>query len=315
MRLGFLIGALVVSLSAAGLGIGGRVEEVFETFWAVVVRGAREVTGELDALVGDGFEPGLLASLLMEMLDGRWVTFFVATGAADLDVGAGSLDFPLVLAVRGVSRVLVGEPSGTDGAALVASVFLVTLWGDFSNDDPFRIVPSSGVSVSVNLPTGGASASIAGFWVSVASASPVRADILVGGDEVKFLSKRLLSPLPIEEPVNVLSSGLPTSSAETPVLNLPGLSSAPFTFLNPSIGPDCPLRSTATKLARTLERGRPDPDCSDPAGDRPREGGEVAELLLLLFSNLASRLRTPLWPRFSAMTVVVQGGYVRGRNT
>lgn len=117
----------------------------------------------------------------------------------------------------------------------------------------------------------------------------------MGGDGVKVLSNSPLSPLPIEEPVNVLSIGLPVSSAETPVLNRLGLwlSSAPFTFFNPSSGPPCPLRSTATKLARTLERGRPVTEVSDPTGDRPREGGEVAEVLLL-FSNFASRLRTPL---------------------
>lgn len=257
--------------------------------------------GDFDAFVGDGFDPSLLveASLLREMLDGRWATFFVAAEAVVFEAGTGSLDFPfvVVVVVRGVPRAFDGD-SGGNGTVVVVSAFLVTRWGDCSNDEPFRIFPSSGVSPSPSFaafavpPPSAPALSVLFPWAPIANPSPSLAVLLVGGDEVTLLSNNPLSPLPIEDPVNVLSSGLPASSAETPVLNLPGLSSAPFTFLNPIIGPPCPLRSTATKLARTFERGRPDPECSDPMGERPREGGDVA-LLLLLFSNLASRPRTP----------------------
>lgn len=48
--------------------------------------------------------------------------------------------------------------------------------------------------------------------------------------------------------------------------------------------------STAMKLARTFDNGRPEPELSEFTGDRPRDGGEVA--LFWLLSNLARRLRT-----------------------
>lgn len=120
--------------------------------------------GDLEAFVGDGFEPSLLedASLFKEMLDGRWATFLVA-GAVCLNAGGGSLGFPLVLVACGVPRGFVGEPSGADGAALALSVFLVTRWGECSNDEPFRIFPSSGVSSAVNLPIGGPPTSVTAF--------------------------------------------------------------------------------------------------------------------------------------------------------
>lgn len=54
------------------------------------------------------------------------------------------------------------------------------------------------------------------------------------------------------------------------------------------------LRSTATKLARTLDSGRAADEWSDPAGERPRDGGDVDMLLTLLFSNFARRPRTPV---------------------
>lgn len=82
----------------------------------------------------------------------------------------------------------------------------------------------------------------------------------------------------------------------------------------PSLWPltvrDWAALSTATKLARTLESGLAELDLSDPTGDLPRDGGEGVLLLLfwlLLFSNLASRLRTPGLPE--AMIVV---GYAMG---
>lgn len=61
----------------------------------------------------------------------------------------------------------------------------------------------------------------------------------------------------------------------------------------PSEGAICPLRSTATKLVRTFDNGR-EPVLSDPAGDRPREGGETR---WLFSSNFPSRSRTLLADR------------------
>lgn len=67
--------------------------------------------------------------------------------------------------------------------------------------------------------------------------------------------------------------------------------------------------STETKLERTFERGRSPLEAGDrwPL-ERPRSGevesGLVGEvLLLLLFSNMASRLRTWLLERFPDMAV------------
>lgn len=72
IRLGFLVGTLAVSLSAAFDIVGRAVEVLEEAFWVVGVRGVRELIGDLVAFVGDGFELALLAraSLLREMLDG-----------------------------------------------------------------------------------------------------------------------------------------------------------------------------------------------------------------------------------------------------
>lgn len=72
-----------------------------------------------------------------------------------------------------------------------------------------------------------------------------------------------------------------------------GLSLRLLALLNPATAPDWVAPSTAMKLARTFDRGL-EPECSEPTGDRPREGGDVVFwLLLLLFSNLASKLLTP----------------------
>lgn len=77
-------------------------------------------------------------------------------------------------------------------------------------------------------------------------------------------------------------------------LSLDGLRgvSPSFDFRKPPKGPERPTFSTAMKLARTLESGLPLPELSEPAGERPREGGEVLSFWLW-FSNFASRLRTP----------------------
>ena len=55
-----------------------------------------------------------------------------------------------------------------------------------------------------------------------------------------------------------------------------------------------PLGSTATKLVRTLDKGRELLLVTLPAGDRPREGGEVSSPFC---SNLARREATPLGER------------------
>lgn len=65
------------------------------------------------------------------------------------------------------------------------------------------------------------------------------------------------------------------------------------------------------KLARTLDKGLAVAECSEPAGDRPREGGEV--VLFWLFSNLARRLRTPGWPPVSFMMAARLGDKWRKR--
>ena len=76
MRLGFLVGALAASFSAA-LGTAGRDEVTFEDVFGAVgfvgVLGARGYVGDLDVLVGDGFGASLLvdASLLIAIFDGR----------------------------------------------------------------------------------------------------------------------------------------------------------------------------------------------------------------------------------------------------
>jgi hypothetical protein len=80
--------------------------------------------------------------------------------------------------------------------------------------------------------------------------------------------------------------------------------SSPGLFLSHScaVGLDWVVRSTATKLARTLDRGRGFPEGSKE-GDRPRDGGEVVLALFVLaalFSNLANRLRTLLGPDMPA---------------
>jgi hypothetical protein len=68
-------------------------------------------------------------------------------------------------------------------------------------------------------------------------------------------------------------------------------------FLSPHCWP-CPAsagRSTATKLALTLLTGRLESEASEPAGDRPRLGGDVDVAgSPVLFSNIARRLRTPV---------------------
>jgi hypothetical protein len=80
---------------------------------------------------------------------------------------------------------------------------------------------------------------------------------------------------------------------------MPGLSLRPLVFLNGDPGLDPMAPSTVTKLARTLDSGLVEPGVSEPTGDRPRDGGEV--IGLWLFSNLASRLRTPGWALLSDM--------------
>ena len=55
-----------------------------------------------------------------------------------------------------------------------------------------------------------------------------------------------------------------------------------------------PLCSTATKLVRTLDKGRELLLVTLPAGDRPREGGGVSSPFC---SNLARREATPLGER------------------
>lgn len=84
----------------------------------------------------------------------------------------------------------------------------------------------------------------------------------------------------------------PVSTSSELTLLTAGLSLRPLSFRKLEAGLDWAARSTATKLARTLESGLVEPGVSEPAGDRPREGGEVV-LFWLLVSNLASRLRTP----------------------
>lgn len=62
------------------------------------------------------------------------------------------------------------------------------------------------------------------------------------------------------------------------------------------------MRSTATKFARTLERGRSVFEALESAGDRPLDGGDVLEFALLLgFSNIARRFLTPPEGLASAM--------------
>lgn len=81
-------------------------------------------------------------------------------------------------------------------------------------------------------------------------------------------------------------------SASSELTLLRGLSLRPLSFRKLETGLDWAALSTATKLARTLESGLVVPGLSEPAGDRPRDGGEVVEFWLLV-SNLANRLRTP----------------------
>lgn len=87
----------------------------------------------------------------------------------------------------------------------------------------------------------------------------------------------------------------PPNSCMTAGFVLMGESPESVLLIHPNGDPALPLPSTGMKLARTLERGRTVPEPSAPTGDRPREGGEVA----MLFSNLASRLRTPVWAGLS----------------
>lgn len=112
-----------------------------------------------------------------------------------------------------------------------------------------------------------------------------------------------------------LSIGLPISSV-TLRGGAPKDSPASPTLLRPSIGePEVPgmLRSTATKLARTLDSGLPAAEWSDPAGERPRDGGEVDMLLTLLFSNFAKRPRTPVGADMAKRAEEREGERGRGR--
>lgn len=59
--------------------------------------------------------------------------------------------------------------------------------------------------------------------------------------------------------------------------------------------PFSPGLSTATKLARTLLTGLLPLENSEGFGERPRLGGEV-DWSLALFSNMARRFLTPLFP-------------------
>lgn len=90
------------------------------------------------------------------------------------------------------------------------------------------------------------------------------------------------------------------SSAPSPVIISPLLP----TGLTPNVSAICPLLSTATKLVRTLDSGRELSLVTLPAGDRPREGGEVESWL---GSNLARREATPLGDRPDGMTALEKG--------
>lgn len=74
-------------------------------------------------------------------------------------------------------------------------------------------------------------------------------------------------------------------------LRRPSMDAPPFT----------PGFSTATKLALTLLTGLLLLDISEGFGERPRLGGEV-DWSLALFSNIARRFLTPLFPELADMT-------------
>lgn len=101
----------------------------------------------------------------------------------------------------------------------------------------------------------------------------------------------------------------PAFKSSDAVLLSAGLSLRPLSFLSIESGLSWAALSTATKLARTLERGLPEPGVSDPTGDRPRDGGDVA--LWLLFSNFAFRLWTD-WEPDAIVDVDEEGQYRRG---
>lgn len=121
----------------------------------------------------------------------------------------------------------------------------------------------------------------------VSSAGPV---VCTGLSVLPFAGFCAPSPL-VGEGTGLFALAFKSSDA---VLFTAGLPLRLLSFLSIESGLSWAALSTATKLARTLERGLPEPGGSDPTGDRPRDGGDVA--FWLLFSNLAFRLWTDWEP-------------------
>ena len=107
-----------------------------------------------------------------------------------------------------------------------------------------------------------------------------------------FAVSRGCTPFPFVFGLSIASPFIPVIAGfDVSVLSPATASSKPF---NPSSEVMCPLGSTATKLVRTFDKGLELLLVTLPAGDRPREGGEVSSPCC---SNLARREATPLGER------------------
>lgn len=183
--------------------------------------------------------------------------------------------------------------------------------GDSSKGEPFRISPSldSSPFSAAGLVTGESSAFA--FAFAVASNFAARLFLISandddGGDKVGTRSRAGLSTLLVGDTAADLLIGLPNPStfglSEELETSLAILNPHSCCGPPPGTTPGEETRSTATKLARTFDTGRSNAAPFVPMGERPREGGEVEVvavvvlLLLPLFSNLASRFRTLFEP-------------------
>ena len=110
-----------------------------------------------------------------------------------------------------------------------------------------------------------------------------------------FAVSRGCTPFPFVFSLSIASPFMPVIAGFDVSVPSPAIASlTPSKPFNPSSEAMCPLGSTATKLVRTVDRGLELLLVTLPAGDRPREGGEVSSLCC---SNLARREATPLGER------------------
>ena len=220
--------------------------------------------------------------------------------------------------------VLFCALEGCDAAAAVGLetfVMLGFLASFSSKGDPLSIEPSSGVFSAKAAPPDTVPSSLgsAGNIAAVSScavetglsgfalvASPIAfSDSLeVGGSADDWSPVTLIvgfaaSCGSVASPFVFGLSTVPPSKSVVVGFEFPPFSSvtASLTPSNPFdliSEPMYPLGSTATKLVRTLDKGRELLLVTLPAGDRPREGGEVSSPFC---SNLARREATPLGDR------------------